>query len=60
MLDRQSRQQFIDIFLAKNTELNLSAIREAEGVFTKHVSDALELTKIRKFEDGQQVIDVGT
>ena len=60
MIDRQSRQQFIDIFLAKNKELNLSAIRDAEGVFVKHISDALELNKIWKFEDGQQVIDVGT
>lgn len=51
MIDRQSRQQFIDIFLAKNKELNLSAIRDADGVFVKHVSDALELNNVRSFED---------
>lgn len=35
-------QSFIDVFLAKNAQLNLSAIRDAEGVFVKHICDALE------------------
>lgn len=60
MIDRKDRQQFIEVFLAKNAELNLSAIRDADGVFMKHVCDALELSKIWEFTDGQEVIDVGT
>lgn len=40
---RADRQQFIDVFLAKNNQLNLSAIRDPEGVFLKHISDALEI-----------------
>ncbi|MBP6911106.1 hypothetical protein KBC03_06010 [Patescibacteria group bacterium] len=44
--------------MAKNQELNLSAIRDADGVFVKHVCDALELNKIWTFEAGQEVIDV--
>jgi len=35
-------QSFIDVFLAKNAQLNLSAIRDPEGVFVKHICDALE------------------
>lgn len=59
------RQVFIDTFLAKNAQLNLSAIRDAEGVFVKHVCDALELTKLADIDTmlrqpGTSVIDVGT
>ncbi len=46
MIDKQDRQQFIDVFLDKNQQLNLSAIRDDEGVFVKHVCDALELQKV--------------
>lgn len=60
MIDRKDRERFVDVFVAKNSELNLSAIRDADGVFVKHVQDALELNQIRKFEEGQQIIDVGT
>lgn len=60
MIDRQAWKPFINVFLAKNKQLNLSAIRDEDGVFVKHVSDALELDKIRKFEKWQQVIDVWT
>ena len=54
------RQPFVDVFLTKNAELNLSAIRDAEGVFVKHVQDALEINKKVTFVSGQSVIDVGT
>ena len=46
MIKRQDRSQFIDVFVAKNQELNLSAIRDADGIFLKHVSDALEVCKV--------------
>lgn len=59
-MQKNDRKQFIDVFVAKNQQLNLSAIRDADGVFVKHVSDAIELNTIWKFEDGQEVIDVGT
>lgn len=55
-----TRQQFIDVFLAKNKELNLSAIRDADGVFMKHVLDALEVDKKISFKAGTSIIDVGT
>lgn len=51
---------FIDIFLAKNQELNLSAIRDAQWVYIKHILDALELKKIFPLEDGMHIIDVWT
>lgn len=49
-VEKKERERFVEVFLAKNKELNLSAIRDADGVFVKHVKDALELNKIRTFE----------
>lgn len=53
-------QALIDVFLAKNSELNLSAIRDAEGVFVKHIQDSLELLKVIEMPDNSLVVDVGT
>jgi len=53
-------QQLIDVFLAKNGELNLSAIRDADGVFVKHIQDSLELLKVIQIPDNAFVVDVGT
>ena len=56
----QPRQQFIDLFLEINSQINLSAIRDAEWVYTKHILDSLELTKILKLSDYKTLCDVGT
>lgn len=34
-------QKLVSIFLEKNTHINLSAIRDEEGVWTKHIEDSL-------------------
>jgi len=53
-------ESLIEVFLAKNSQINLSAIRDAEGVYIKHVLDSLELMKIFSFKAGQVVCDLGT
>jgi len=45
----KNRQPFIDIFLEKNKQINLSAIRDPEGVFAKHIQDSLEVNTILTF-----------
>jgi 16S rRNA (guanine527-N7)-methyltransferase len=50
----------IEVFLAKNSQINLSAIRDAQGVYVKHILDSLELVKIFAFQPGQVVCDLGT
>ncbi len=60
MLEQSQRQQLIDTFLAKNKEINLSAIRDAEGVYSKHILDSIELDKIFPIAQGLNVIDVWT
>lgn len=73
---RADRQQFIDVFLAKNSQLNLSSIRDQDGVFLKHIFDTLEIqnalaliqddnkntekSEVWLFQKWQRVIDVGT
>ena len=52
--------ELIDVFLEKNSQINLSAIRDVEGVYVKHVLDSLELLKIFSFDSGQVVCDLGT
>ncbi|MDO4714347.1 MAG: hypothetical protein Q4B28_07030 [bacterium] len=37
------RNQLTQIFLEKNQKLNLSAIRDSEGVRLKHIQDSLML-----------------
>lgn len=37
------REQLISTFLEKNQHLNLSAIRDEEGVRVKHIQDSLQL-----------------
>lgn len=54
------RQQFIDLFLEINSQINLSAIRDAEWVYTKHILDSLELTNILNLSDYRTLCDVGT
>lgn len=54
------RQPLVDTFIKYNTQLNLSAIREPEDIFVKHIQDALELEKVLKFEEGKTIVDIGT
>lgn len=56
----EERLTLIRLFLEKNKQINLSAIRDKEGVFVKHIQDSLELTKILSFPEGSKIVDVGT
>jgi len=42
----KQRHKLIEVFLERNSKINLSAIRSVEGVYHKHILDALELTKL--------------
>ena len=60
MQEISQRKKFIDIFLEKNKEINLSAIRDADWVYIKHILDSLELNKIFPLVDWTNIIDVWT
>lgn len=40
------RLPLISTFIHRNSQINLSAIRETQDIYTKHILDSLELTKI--------------
>ncbi len=56
----QHRGKLIEIFMEKNSQLNLSAIRNPEGIFVKHIQDSLEINEIIKIPAKSKVLDVGT
>lgn len=46
--------------MQKNSQLNLSAIRDEEGIFVKHICDALAVQDAFSFEKKKSLIDVWT
>lgn len=60
ILKNKMREKLVKVFLQKNTELNLSAIRDEEGVIVKHIQDSLELKNTWVFKDWMEVADVWT
>lgn len=56
----QERENLIDVFSKKNQELNLSAIRDKEWIYQKHILDGLEAEKIIKFKKWETICDIGT
>lgn len=50
----------IQVFLEKNKQINLSAIRDEDWVRVKHIQDSLELEKIIHWEDGMRIADIWT
>jgi 16S rRNA (guanine527-N7)-methyltransferase len=49
-----------DLFLEWNQKLNLSAIRDREGVIMKHIVDSLLIMDYEWVKAGQKVLDLGT
>lgn len=54
------RKELIDEFISVNSHTNLSAIRDEEGIRTKHIQDSLEIDKILRFKPHTSLCDVGT
>ena len=43
-------KDLVRVFIEKNSQLNLSAIRDAKWIKIKHINDSVELNKILKKE----------
>ena len=52
--------RLIEVFLKKNSELNLSAIRDEEGVRLKHIDDSLKILVTWILKPWMKVADIGT
>lgn len=62
-LSEKQRQQFdryMDLLLHWNEKMNLTAIRDPEGVVIRHFADSLSLFSVVSLQAGMRVIDVGT
>jgi 16S rRNA (guanine527-N7)-methyltransferase len=51
-------EKFLDIFKEKNSQINLSAIREDEAIIEKHFIDSIMLNIFLELEG--KVADMGT
>ena len=60
MIMDKKRVKLIKVFLEKNSQINLSAIRDDEWVYIKHILDALEVQKVFELKEWMEVCDVGT
>lgn len=50
----------VNIFKEKNTHINLSSIRETEGIWNKHIIDSLYSVDIIKKFNPKRIVDMGT
>lgn len=55
-----NRDNLIQIFLEKNKQINLSAIRDEDWVMVKHIQDSLELEKIIDRKEWMRIADIWT
>lgn len=53
-------EQFLKIFMEKNTHINLSSIRDENGIIEKHFIDSLFLAVFFDIEPKMNVADMGT
>lgn len=55
-----NRSDFIDYYLQLNQTINLTAVRQQDDFFLKHIVDSLTLYDHLDLQPGQTLCDVGT
>jgi 16S rRNA (guanine527-N7)-methyltransferase len=53
-------QRFLELLLDANTRMNLTAVRDMDNAWMRHIFDALTLLPILQQTDAQRVADVGS
>ncbi len=56
----KSLQKLVEIFLEKNKVINLSAIRDEDGTWEKHIYDSLATASLIREIQPKKVLDMGT
>jgi 16S rRNA (guanine527-N7)-methyltransferase len=56
----KQRKTLIDQFISINSHTNLSAIRDPESIWVKHIQDSLEINKVLTLKPGTTLCDVWT
>jgi 16S rRNA (guanine527-N7)-methyltransferase len=55
-----NRQPLLTTFMDYNSRLNLSAIRDVEGIYTKHIMDSIIINTLYPLKPNTTLIDIGT
>jgi 16S rRNA (guanine527-N7)-methyltransferase len=58
--DYNQLELLVNIFREKNKHINLSAIRETEDIWNKHIIDSLHSINIIKKINPKKIVDMGT
>lgn len=53
-------EKLLSLFLAKNSQVNLSAIRDETGVIQRHFIDSLSIRELPEWSRAERVLDFGT
>lgn len=53
-------ERFVEIFLAKNLELNLTKVEDERSFLIKHIVDSIYLNQTADIKPGMKVADLGT
>jgi len=51
-------EKFLEIFIEKNSQINLSAIRKSEDIILKHFLDSIILNIFIEFDDNSKILDL--
>ena len=57
---QEKLRAYLDEVLRANREFNLTAVRDPELAWSKHILDSLQGAQLDLFKDAEKVIDVGT
>ena len=57
---RSSLHRWCEAFLRLNTEINLSAARDFDTLWTRHVEDSLQLMNLPEVNAARSIVDLGT
>ena len=55
---KKERKKLIETFLHKNSQINLSAIRDKEGVYVRHILDSLQFLEHASITENETCIDI--
>jgi 16S rRNA (guanine527-N7)-methyltransferase len=50
--------KFLEIFMEKNSHINLSAIREKDAIIEKHFVDSIMVNIFLEFEANSKILDM--
>ncbi|MDO4975514.1 MAG: 16S rRNA (guanine(527)-N(7))-methyltransferase RsmG [Alphaproteobacteria bacterium] len=52
--------EYMDMVLKRNEQINLTAVKDWDDAFEKHILDSLFITRLNEYEKAKNILDVGT